>query len=97
MVLAKTTPPSVAGVLPRRRLFRRLDRRARPVTWVWGPPGSGKTTLVASYLRARRHGGLWYQLDDADGDPATFFYHLSRGAKRAAPHRPELEVLSRGV
>jgi len=29
------------------RLLRRLDRtRRRPVAWVWGPPGAGKTTLA---------------------------------------------------
>lgn len=70
-------------MLPRRRLFRLLDRRG-PVLWITGPPGSGKTALVSSYLESRRLAGLWYQVDEGDGDIASFFYHLGRAATRLA-------------
>jgi LuxR family transcriptional regulator, maltose regulon positive regulatory protein len=73
--LAKTTRPSVSGVLPRERLFSLLANGA-PVTWVSGPPGCGKTTLAASWLDARALSSLWYQLDEGDADVATFFYYL---------------------
>jgi DNA-binding SARP family transcriptional activator len=94
MALAKTTRPSARGVIPRPRLFRLLDAtRSRPVTWVWGPPGAGKTSLVASYLRARRLAGLWYQIDSGDADPATFFHYLRGaapgGSKTLPPLTPE--------
>jgi DNA-binding SARP family transcriptional activator len=60
---------------------------------VCGPPGAGKTTLVASYLVARKLPGLWYQVDQGDTDVATFFYYLARaapGRRRALPLlRPE--------
>jgi len=59
----------------------------RPVIWVTGPPGCGKTTLVASYLDARKLPCLWYQVDAGDADPATFFYYLGHAAKRAAPRK----------
>jgi ATP/maltotriose-dependent transcriptional regulator MalT/DNA-binding SARP family transcriptional activator len=49
---------------------------------VCGPPGAGKTTLVASYLVSRRRRGLWYQLDPGDADVATFLYYLARAAPR---------------
>ncbi len=38
-----------------------LDKgRSVPVTWVSDPGGSGKTTLVASWLDARKLPCLWY-------------------------------------
>lgn len=84
--ISKITRPRTQKVLPRTRLFRRLDQgRAAPVTWISGPAGSGKTTLVASYVDAKKLPCLWYSLDDGDGDLATFFYYMGLAAKKAAP------------
>jgi LuxR family transcriptional regulator, maltose regulon positive regulatory protein len=86
--LAKVTPPKFERVLARERLFAVLDRkRARPVIWLTGPPGSGKTTLIASYLGAYPLPCLWYDIDEGDADAATFFYYLGVAAKQAAPSR----------
>lgn len=82
---AKTTAPVLRGMVRRAALFRRLDRVRRRVTWIVGPPGSGKTVLAASYLRARRVPLLWYQLEPDDADLATFFYHLRAAGQRAGP------------
>jgi DNA-binding SARP family transcriptional activator len=89
--LAKLTRPRSDGLLRRGRLFALLDEsRKRPLAWLTAPPGAGKTSLVASYLDARRVPGLWYQLDSGDADPATFFYYLglaageSKQAKKSA-------------
>ena len=83
MALAKTTRPTLAKPFTRARLFRRLDQsRKSPITWVWGPPGVGKTTLVANYLVARKLFNLWYQVDEGDADIATFFYFLGLAAPR---------------
>ncbi len=88
--LVKITRPHPSGVFPRQRLFHLLDEsRARPVIWVKGPPGSGKTTLVASYLDARKLPCLWYQADASDADIASFFYYLGLAAKKAAPRKKE--------
>src|SRR5712671_94156 len=87
-IRAKTARPSLTGILLRPRLFRLLDRGSRPLTWVQGPPGAGKTTLVASYLEARRPRALWYRLHESDADLASFFYFLGQGASGGARRRP---------
>ncbi len=77
-MLAKCARPILSDVFPRERLFQLLDTlRERPVLWVSGPGGSGKTTLVNSYLDSRNLPCLWYQLDVMDADPAAFFHYLS--------------------
>jgi ATP/maltotriose-dependent transcriptional regulator MalT/DNA-binding SARP family transcriptional activator len=86
--LSKITRPMVLGCLHRKRLYRLLDgTRKRPIMWVKGPPGSGKTTLVSSFLQARKLPSLWYQVDSNDGDPATFFHYLGTAAKAASTRR----------
>ena len=86
--LAKISRPSSSGVFPRHRLFRLLDSsRSKPIIWITGPPGSGKTTLVTSYLDARKIPSLWYQVDEGDADLASFFYYLGLAGKKAAPRK----------
>jgi ATP/maltotriose-dependent transcriptional regulator MalT len=81
-MLAKLTGPRVHEAIARERLFARLDdeRQRRPALCVVGPPGAGKTTLVASWLDARKLDGIWYQVDPGDADLATFFYYLRHAA-----------------
>ena len=82
--LTKTTRPTLASVHAREQLFSVLDQRQHAsVLWVWGPPGSGKTTLVASYLESRDLDSHWYQLDAGDSDVATFFYFMGLAVTRA--------------
>jgi two-component SAPR family response regulator len=62
-------------------LFELLDAAAtQPVTWLTAPPGAGKTSLISSYIEARRLPTIWYQVDSGDADPATFFYYLGIAA-----------------
>ena len=96
-VLAKLTRPRLHGAANRSRLFSRLDecRRHKPAVCVVGPPGAGKTTLVATWLDARKVPGLWYQVDPGDTDVATFFYYLGQAAAPYAKKaRRKLPVLA---
>jgi LuxR family maltose regulon positive regulatory protein len=90
--IAKITRPGAAGIVLRERLFSRLDKgREKPVFWVTAPGGSGKTSLVASWLESRAIPGIWYQVDSGDSDLATFFYYL--GQAEARMNRQELPLL----
>ncbi|MBM0106009.1 winged helix-turn-helix domain-containing protein [Steroidobacter sp. S1-65] len=95
-LLVKLTPPATEGVYPRRRLMKELDRlRTRAAVWVTAPGGSGKTTLVASYLKERRLRCAWYQVDAGDADLPSFFHHLALAVRRASPrHRRSLPQLT---
>jgi ATP/maltotriose-dependent transcriptional regulator MalT/DNA-binding SARP family transcriptional activator len=83
--LAKLTRPKLYDALPRPRLFSLLDEAAaRPIVWLTAPPGSGKSTLVASYLEARDLPHVWYQADSGDADPATFVHYMRTAAAQLA-------------
>jgi len=86
---AKISRPQVPGdVLLRERLFELLDSgRGKPVIWISGLAGSGKTTLVSSYADTRDIPGHWYRVDAGDSDPAGLFYYLGLAGKKAAPRR----------
>ena len=81
--LAKLTRPRLHKAVARERLFALLDaaREHKPAICIVGPPGAGKTTLVASWLDARGIKGIWYQVDAGDVDLATFFYYLGEAIR----------------
>ena len=83
--LAKLTRPHLSGILSRQRLFGHLDQgREKSIIWVGGPPGSGKTTLVADYLDTWAPECVWYQVDPGDSDVATFFHYMSQALPEQA-------------
>src|SRR5689334_3179210 len=86
-------PPS--AVNPLSHLFFNQHRIRRAAGNIVGPPGAGKTTLVATWLDSREIAGIWYQADPGDSDLATFFYYLGEAARPFAPtDRPALPLLT---
>lgn len=87
---AKTTPPQLGPHYHRSRLYRLLDQaHRRPIVWISAPAGAGKTTLVRSFLQARELPCLWYQFDERDADPASFFSSLREAVRRLSPRKRE--------
>lgn len=94
--IAKISRTTIYTVVPRPRVFALLENRPdHSILWLSAPAGSGKTTLVTSWLEERNLPCLWYQLDEGDTDPATFFYYLNHAARKAAPRiRTALPLLT---
>lgn len=83
----KLLPPRpTPALLPRPRLMDRLAANlVHPVTLVTANAGSGKTTLVANFVRARAGRFVWYQLDHTDADPFVFLGYLTHGIQQIVP------------
>ena len=72
------------------------DSRDVPVIYMTSPPGSGKTTLIASYLDNRKLPYAWYKLDEGDADIGTFCHYMGLVAKKIAPkYRRPLPIFTR--
>jgi ATP/maltotriose-dependent transcriptional regulator MalT len=81
----KYAPPDAAGLVARTRLSSILDSAPpRGVIWMAAPPGAGKSSLAAGWMKTRHAvdaaGALWYQIDDNDSDPVGFFSHFRQVA-----------------
>ncbi|PWT91860.1 MAG: hypothetical protein C5B55_07380 [Blastocatellia bacterium] len=83
----KLLPPRPAPeLLSRPRLADRLlTNLANPLTLVTANAGSGKTTLVADFLRTHERKFVWYQLDHTDKDPFVFLGYLTFGIHQVVP------------
>lgn len=64
-------------LVPRPRLLTSLQGAlAKPVTLLSAPAGSGKSTLVSSWLRQSSFPAAWLSLDQADNEVARFWSSL---------------------
>src|SRR5687767_13535501 len=83
----KLLPPRPAPeLLSRPRLTDRLlANLSYPLTLVTANAGSGKTTLVADFLRTHKRQFVWYQLDHTDADPSVFLGYLAFGIQQLVP------------
>src|SRR5438270_7395585 len=83
----KLLPPRPApALLQRPRLSERLlANLVHPITLVTANAGSGKTTLVANFVRTHARHYIWYQLDHTDADPSVFLGYLAHGIRQRVP------------
>ncbi|HET6793394.1 MAG TPA: hypothetical protein VFH45_03070, partial [Acidimicrobiales bacterium] len=86
---SKFTPPRLpGGHVARPRLTRALDAACQqPVTWLVGPPGSGKTVLLAEWAAGRATDGVcwWASLDAGDRRPDLFWASILRSLSPVGP------------
>lgn len=89
LAATKLRPPTLPDVLVQRsRLDEMLDAgvtgQARLVL-VSAPAGSGKSTLVASWLQRRAEPVAWLQTEESDDDPGRFWTFLVEAISEVLP------------
>lgn len=91
----KLMRPGISRVFHRQRLFSKLDDLSdTPALWICGPAGTGKTTLINSYLESVNCPCFWYNVDESDHDIATLFYYLARALPGANETPDTLPLLT---
>jgi len=89
LAATKLRPPVLPDdAVPRPRLNALLDTgvggQVRLVL-VSAPAGSGKSTVLASWLAGRPEACAWLQVETSDSDPARFWAYLVQALTSAAP------------
>lgn len=81
-------PPPIAHLLPRQRLLDAIDGGQAPCLLLSGPPGSGKTCLLAALYQQQRAAGravAWLQLHEEHNAPDALAQVLAQmGSSGAA-------------
>lgn len=70
------------GTVPRLRLVERLVASAEPVVSITGPPGYGKSTLLAQWADASDQPVVPVSLDPGDNDPAVLLAYIAGALDR---------------
>jgi LuxR family maltose regulon positive regulatory protein len=86
IIISKIIRPHPPVSYSREDLYNLLDELiSKRLIVISGPPGSGKTNLVASYIENRNVSDIWCRLDKGDNDPTTFFNYLGVALRDARP------------
>lgn len=94
IIAARLVPPGATRVVARHRLLDELDATSDlPLTLLAAPAGSGKTVLLADWVRSRRPERVaWLTLDRADNDRRRFWADLT--AALAGVLDPDADALA---
>ena len=92
LVEAKLVPPEPhPGIVSRARLTRVLSADPAPaIVLVIGPPGYGKTMLLADWAAREQQDVAWLTLDDFDNDPSVFLTYVAAAIDRVEPIDPSI-------
>ena len=91
-------PRPLPGTVARPRLAHKLEEGlTRGLVLVCAPAGSGKTVLLADWVRRRGRPVAWLSLDEGDNDPARFWRHTVAAMGRARPGVGELATPEPGL
>ena len=87
IIEAKILPVAMRdGSVPRTRLVRMLtDGSAPPIVSVIGPPGYGKTTLLAQWAAVESRPMAWLTIDHFDNDLPVLMAYLMAAFDRVRP------------
>ena len=94
-VAGRVAGPGAGGVVSRPRLFGRLAAPAR-VTVVSGPPGSGKTVLLRSWIGQAGLAGraAWVPVGRGEADPQQFWLSVLGALRQTGPGSVLVEPLT---
>jgi len=88
---SKFHPPEARqGIVVRTALVERLAAIRAPVITVTGPPGYGKTTLMAQWADRIGSSAAWLSCDDGDNDPVVLLTALAVALDRIEPVDPAI-------
>lgn len=95
LIHTKLNMPPLTRLVFRRRLVDCLaDAGNRRLAIVYGPAGSGKTSLVRQWLERVNPIVAWYSLDEADNDYDLFFRYFINCLSITNPDlKPHLDVI----
>ncbi len=86
-----SVPRSRSGMVRRTRLLRQLRAAGeRRIISISGPPGYGKTSVLAQWASAGGRPVAWLTVDDGDNDPIALFTYLAASLDRVDPLHPDL-------
>jgi LuxR family maltose regulon positive regulatory protein len=87
LLRGKVQPPRPPpAVIVRADLFSRLETGVdRPLTLISAPAGTGKTTLLTTWLAAQPRPAAWIGLDPSDSQLTTFLRYVVAAMQTIAP------------